>query len=101
MDTNAIGYLIVNVRYANGASPVVNARIVLKRGNETLGEYITGLDGKTETITLQMANNYMINVYADGFIESEYGDIPIMQNITTIQNVGMFPLYNYPVEAEI
>lgn len=89
---NEIGYLTVNVRYAAGASPVGGATVVLTKGEHELYEYLTDDGGKTEPIPLAVGDDYGISVYADGFVEAECNDIPIIGGITTLQNVLMFPM---------
>ncbi len=92
MENMDIGYLTVNVRYANGASPVKNGRILLSKNMESLYEYLADSDGKTEPIPLEIGDDYSIKVFADGFVEGEYDDIPIIRNVTTLQNVNLFPI---------
>lgn len=92
MQNTDIGFLTVNVRYANGASPVENSRIVINKGGEELYEYLTDLSGKTEPIPLNTGDDYSIKVFASGFVEAEYEDIPIVKSILTLQNVNMFPI---------
>ena len=87
-----IGFLTVNVRYANGTSPVENSRIVINKGGEILYEYLTDISGKTEPIPLNEGDDYSIKVFASGFVEAEYEDIPIVKDILTLQNVNMFPV---------
>ena len=91
-DNTDIGFLTVNVRYANGASPVENSRIVISKANEELYEYLTDISGKTEPIPLNIGGDYSIKVFASGFVEAEYEDIPIVKDILTLQNVNMFPI---------
>ena len=91
MDNISLGFFTVNVRYANGASPVRDGRVVLKRGEGFFGEFVTDMDGKISPIPLAEEDKYNITVYADGFYQREYVDIPIYSGITTIQNVNLFP----------
>ncbi|MBQ6701461.1 MAG: hypothetical protein IJN17_00730 [Clostridia bacterium] len=91
MNRLPIGYLTVNVRFANGASPVGDSRIVLEKNGSFFGEFFTDADGKTDTIPLSAGDIYSMKVYADGFYEKEYNDIPIVGKITTLQNVNLFP----------
>ena len=92
MQNADIGYLTVNVRYANGASPVENSRIVISKDGKELYEYLTDLSGKTEPIPLNEGDGYSIKVFASGFVEAEYEEIPIVKDILTLQNVNMFPI---------
>ncbi len=87
-----VGFLTVNVRYANGASPVRNSRIVISKDEEFLYEYLTDSSGKTEPIPLNSGDDYSIKIFAEGFVEAEYEDIPIVKDILTLQNVNMFPV---------
>lgn len=99
MNKGALGNLLVNVRYANGASPVENGKVILKKSEVVLGEYSTDMDGKTPLISLAVGNDYSVSVFAEGFWKKEYLEIPIVRNITTIQNVNMFPYVSEGVET--
>ncbi|MBR5322633.1 MAG: hypothetical protein IKU48_03715 [Clostridia bacterium] len=91
-DNTDVGFLTVNVRYANGASPIGNSRIVLSKNGVVLYEYLTDLSGKTEPIPLDVGDDYSIKAFASGFVEAEYEAIPIVKDILTLQNVNMFPI---------
>ena len=86
-----IGYLTVNVRFANGASPISDCRVIIEKDGDFLGEFKTDIDGKTDLIPLSEGDKYSLKVYAEGFYDREYFGIPIIGKITTLQNVALFP----------
>ena len=100
MNEYGMGELLINVRYANNAVPVMLARVIIRNSEgDVIGEYFTGEDGKIEAVILPAPEEYTANILADGFIEVEETNIPIETNNRTIHTVRIFPLYNYPVEA--
>ena len=90
MNGNNIGSLLVNARYANGGAPVAGAKMTLRRDGEYIGEYYLGGDGKSDGIILE-PGEYSVSVTAPGFADSGEYVFPVMKNITTLQNVSMFP----------
>ncbi|MBE6671369.1 MAG: carboxypeptidase regulatory-like domain-containing protein [Ruminococcaceae bacterium] len=99
MNGRKMGRLLINLRYANNAVPVKSARVVLYNSlGDALGEYLTDVDGKTSEINLPIGD-YAVNILADGFVETEFTDIPIEEEILTLQTLQLFPLYNYSSEV--
>lgn len=90
MNGENMGRLVVNIRYANGGVPVREGRVILRRGNTVVGEYNGGEDGKAAVDFLE-AGDYFLTVSAPGFFDSAEYVLPIMNRITTLQNVEMFP----------
>ena len=91
MDKNKLGYLLVNVRYARGAVPVMGASAELTLDGRVIGQYMTDIDGKTELIRLEPNDGYYIKVTSPMLEAREYGPIPVINGITTLQNVELFP----------
>lgn len=90
MNGNNIGRLLVNARYANCGAPVSGAKMTLRKEGEYIGEYFMGKDGKSDGIILQ-PGEYSVSVTAPGFADSGEYVFPVMKNVTTLQNVSMFP----------
>ena len=124
MDRNSenIGFLIVDVRTANGAFPVPNASVYVTensnlqengtttlRPNAVLYSLRTDESGKTPKVALETKTKelsmesgnprpfltYNIAVYADGFYNTENINVPIFEGITSIQTVNLVPLAEY------
>ena len=94
MNNSTMGFLMVNVRYANGAVPVSGAVAVLQRNESFVGEFFTDNSGKTQKIPLEEAEDYRVEIYADGFEKGIIDDIPVLSGITTVQNICLFPQRN-------
>lgn len=94
MNNSSLGFLIINVRYANGAAPVSGAVVALQRNGSFVGEFLTDNMGKTQKIPLEAAEDYGGEVYADGFEKGIIAGIPIISRITTLQNICLFPQRN-------
>ncbi len=118
----SIGFLIVNVKTANGALPVENATVTIyasspldEGGAPTLlrSDVVytlkTDRNGKTEKVALGTKNkelslspdnpipydSYNITVNADGYYDSSYLGVPIFQGVTSIQGVNLIPLSEF------
>ena len=116
-EINAIGFLIVQTRTANGALPVENATVYIysyadgENGNDKDALYTLKTDnfGRTEKVALgaldkelsltpdtkKPYSTYNAVVVADGFYESERINIPVFQGITSVQTVDLIPLSEY------
>ncbi len=117
-----IGFLIVNVKTANGALPVENAYITIynasqpSEGDEpslsstdVIYNLKTDRNGKTQKVALKTKSkalsqtpdqsfpyiNYNISVSADGYYDNTYLDVPIFSGITSLQEVFLIPLSEF------
>ena len=99
MNGRNMGRLLLNLRYANNAVPVKDAKVVLYNSSgNALGEYLTDVDGKTPEISVPVGE-YAVNILADGFVETDFIGIPIAEGTLTLQTLQLFPLYNYSSEV--
>ena len=90
MNGQNFGRLVVNMRYANGGAPVRSGRVVLRQGDRVVGEYLGVDDGKVSVDYLE-AGEYSLFCSAAGFFDSAEYTLPIINSVTTLQNVEMFP----------
>lgn len=116
---DSIGWISVNVRTAENASPVENASVVItsmNNGNlifEATG--VTDESGQIKKIALPAPSAslsldsenlikpysvYDISVYADGFFRERSVDVPVFAGITSIQQFNMVPLPLYMTEND-
>lgn len=116
---DSIGWISVNVRTAENASPVENASVVItsmNNGNlifEATG--VTDESGQIKKIALPAPSAslsldsenlikpysvYDINVYADGFFRERSVDVPVFAGITSVQQFNMVPLPLYMTEND-
>ena len=103
------GYLVVRVSTANGAIPLERVRVTV-RGEDTENSEVfvsmyTSSSGLTEKIALpaplraltEAPGNtkpfalYGIDVFADGYRDSFFTNVPIFDTITSVQPVNMIP----------
>ena len=84
------GFLLVNVRYANGAVPVVGASVVLEKEGAEIGEFFTDGGGKTPKISL-VEGEYGLSVLSRGFAAEERESVAVFGGITTLQSFCLFP----------
>ncbi len=121
-ENESIGFLIVNVKTANGALPVENAQVTVYGASEldangapTLSDsdviytLTTDRNGKTQKVALTTKDknlsltpdtkvpyeSYNIFVTADGYYDSSYINVPIFQGITALQGVNLIPLSEF------
>lgn len=105
------GYLVVNVFTARGALPIENA-VVLVKSNEEFGvngiiqSLRTDKSGATPKIALPAPSasesmtpgyptpysTYNIEVYKDGYSPFESANVPVFENVTSIQPVELVPV---------
>lgn len=90
MNGQNFGRLVVNMRYANGGAPVRDCSVVLQQGDNVVGEYLGGDDGKVSVNFLE-SGEYSLFCSAAGFFDSARYTLPIINSVTTLQNVEMFP----------
>lgn len=99
------GRLIFNVTHSRGTFPVSNALITIFDNDTIINAVTTDESGKSPTITLNAfdkrfsespGNNinnitkyYDAKIDADGFVSVIIKNIPIYENITTLQNYDM------------
>lgn len=116
---DSIGWISVNVRTAENASPVENASVVItsmNNGNlifEATG--VTDESGQIKKIALPAPSAslsldsenlikpysvYDISVYADGFFRERSVDVPVFAGITSVQQFNMVPLPLYMTEND-
>lgn len=69
--------------------PLKGAEVVLSLDGQVLGLYKTDIDGRTELIRLPPGDGYYISVTSKSFEKGEYGPIPVIRNITTVQNAEL------------
>ena len=118
---DSIGFLIVNVKTANGALPVEGAHVTIyaspidESGNASMLNsnivytLTTDISGKTPKVALATKNknlsltpdnpipyeSYNIAVSADGFYDSNYLNVPVFQGITSLQGANLIPLSEF------
>ncbi len=120
---DAIGFLTVNVRTANGAIPIEGAlvniykNLEIKNGNKDTtnanGHLIysmrTNNSGQTEKVALPTKNANLslspgnihpfmsYNVFAskEGYFDSDVINMPIFQGITSVQPINLIPLSEF------
>lgn len=93
MEKGVIGHLLVSVRCGGGSSPIAGASLEVSLNGRGGGLYFTDLSGKTELIGLEADGGYYLRAEAPLFEGGEYGPIPIIGGVTTLQNVELFPSF--------
>jgi hypothetical protein len=108
---NGQGYLVVRVSTASGAIPLQNALVTVRGGEEANSDFYrsfySGASGLTEKIALPAplraltddpSKNgtkpyalYSIDVFADGYQDIFFTNVPIFDTITAIQGANMIP----------
>ncbi|MBO5338311.1 MAG: hypothetical protein J6A96_01275 [Clostridia bacterium] len=121
-ENESIGFLVVNVKTANGALPVENANVTIygsgkldENGTPALLDsdiifnLTTDRNGKTPKVSLHTKDRnlslspentipydtYNIFVSADGYYDNSYLNVPIFQGITSLQGVNLIPLSEF------
>ncbi len=117
MNQESIGFLEVAVKTANGALPIVGAKVNIYEylpnndgvGGNLLYSVLTDEDGHTPKLSLGTKSKelsmtpgnenpfsvYNISVEREGFYNNRYINVPIFQGITSIQPVELIPLSEY------
>ena len=115
-----IGFLIVNVKTANGALPIEGANVTIyanemKNDDSFLSEsdvlynLKSDKNGKTPKVALKTKSKdlslsygnsfpyltYNVYVNKDGYYDSTYLSVPIFQGITSIQDADLIPLSEF------
>lgn len=99
------GRLIFNITHSQGTYPVQNALITIYDGDTILQAVTTDQSGKSPTITLDafdkrfsempesdtrnITKYYNAKIEADNFVSVMFENIPIYENITTLQRYDM------------
>ncbi len=108
-ETESIGFLTVEVRTANGAIPIENARVyIYPVGDEndvlySLRTSSTGqtprvaLDAKRRELSMEPGNLepftlYNVTVTADGFYSADRSRVPLFEGISSILPFDLIPL---------
>ena len=110
-DMSGQGYLVVRVSTASGAIPLENATVTVRGGEESNSDFYrsfySGVSGLTEKIVLPAPARslsegpskkgekpyalYSIDVFADGYRDLFFVNVPIFDTITAIQGANMIP----------
>lgn len=106
------GYIVVNVRSANGALPVENAVVTIKdNDNNLISVFFTDRSGNTPKLkvlapppensenpqnTAPPFFSYNIDTDMEGYISVRNLDVPVYPGITSIQPVELVPLIKGP-----
>ena len=117
--SDEIGFLIVNVKTANGALPVEGASVTIYANEIKNDELLldsdviynlkTDKNGKTQKVALKTKNKdlslsyensfpyltYNVYVTKDGYYDSTYLEVPIFQGITSLQDADLIPLSEF------
>lgn len=112
-NSNAVGYLIVNVSTARGAIPLEGASVTVyyeePENTSVFSVMTTDRSGKTQKIELpaprrelsEVPGNtkpyatYTVAVEKDGYYSVTNVGVPIFDGVTSIQPVEMLPLAEY------
>ena len=111
-NTESIGFLIVEVKTANGAIPIPNARVyVYQTGNDTDVVYSlrTNSSGRTPKVALETKEKdlslvpgnflpftlYNVTVSADGYYSASSSRVPMFEGVTSILPFDLIPLSEY------
>ena len=108
---NAKGYILVNVRTADEASPVEGAEVlvtaVVDGARMIIASGLTDSSGTTRKIEVPVPdvehslrpgsperpyNLFDVSVSADGFFNARSVDVPVFAGITSVQNFSMIPV---------
>lgn len=103
------GYIVVRVSTANGAIPISGAHVVIRGGDVNNSGVIyslyTSSSGLTEKTALPAPSksfseqpgterpysSYNIDVFAEGYRDSFYANVPVFDTITSVQPANMIP----------
>ena len=115
MNSENIGFLVIEAKTANGALPIENAKVSVyeylpnKEKGKLVYSVLTDMDGKTTKMALKTKSKelsmnpdnkdpfsvYNISVERDGYYSNRYINVPIFQGITSTQPVELIPLIEY------
>lgn len=109
-NTESIGFLIAEVRTANGAIPIEGARVYVYAADDQQNDVIyslrTDISGRTERVALDAKSKelsmspgnvqpftiYNITATADGYYSSDKSRVPIFEGVTSILPFNLIPL---------
>lgn len=114
-NTESIGFLIVEVRTANGAIPVEGAQVYVyplaENGdkNDAVYSLTTDSSGRTQRVALEAKSkslslapgnevpfmSYNVTVTAPGFYSSDKSRVPVFEGVTSILPFELIPLSEY------
>ncbi len=101
------GTLVVQVSLAKGAIPVEGARVIVSLGDSVITDQLTDKNGRTPVLTLPAPSKelsqtpggnirpysiYNVRISYPGYYVEEAINIPIFDNINSIQPVALVPL---------
>lgn len=114
MNSESIGFLVVEAKTAGGALPVEGARVSVygyspeEEGKDGALIYAVttdkggktpplALDAKSKELSMTPGNTnpfsvYNISVESDGYYSNKYINVPIFQGVTSIQPATLIPL---------
>ncbi|MBO5373910.1 MAG: carboxypeptidase regulatory-like domain-containing protein [Clostridia bacterium] len=106
--TENIGFLIVEVKTANGAIPLEGARVYVYpiEENDAIYSLRTNSSGRTERVALEAKNkmlsltpgndepfiNYNVTVTAQGYYSADKSRVPVFEGVTSILPFDLIPL---------
>ena len=112
-NTESIGFLIAEVRTANGAIPIENALVYVYNfgngKNDVVYSLRTDSSGRTERVALDTKDKslsmspgndspfttYNVTVTADGYYNSSKSRVPVFEGVTSILPFDLIPLAEY------
>ena len=112
-NTESIGFLIAEVRTANGAIPIEGARVYVYESKEDDSGVIyslrtdksgmtekVALDAKSKELSTTPGNEQPFTIYnipatADGYYSSDKSRVPIFEGVTSILPFNLIPLGEY------
>lgn len=122
MNSESIGFLVVEAKTANGALPVEGAKVSVyeysQEENDKSGALLysvltdqdgmtpkLALDAKSKELSMAPGNKnpftvYNIIVEKEGYYNNSYINAPIFQGITSVQPVELIPLLEYAKSSD-
>ncbi len=122
MNSESIGFLVVEAKTANGALPVEGAKVSVyeyaqgenDKSGALLYSVLTDQDGMTPKLALDAKSKelsmtpgnknpftvYNIIVEKEGYYNNSYINAPIFQGITSVQPVELIPLLEYAKSSD-
>lgn len=122
MNSESIGFLVVEAKTANGALPVEGAKVSVyeyaQGENDNSGALLysvltdqdgttpkLALDAKSKELSMTPGNKnpftvYNIIVEKEGYYNNSYINAPIFQGITSVQPVELIPLLEYAKSSD-
>lgn len=85
------GFLTVNARYGKNGSPLPMARVLLYKNNVFIAEKVADLSGKAILDYVPAGTDYLVEIKAEGFMDTYFPEIKIMPERTTVIDGQLFP----------